>query len=110
METIETINRQQARELIDNQPNLSVIEVLGPDEFNDFHLPRAENIPMGDNFDEQIQQAVADKSQPVLVYCKNTECPASEHAASRMNELGYQNVYDYEAGKVDWKEAGLPTE
>ena len=45
-----------------------------------------------------------------MVYCKNTECPASEKAASRLDELGYRSVFDYEAGKVDWKEAGLPVE
>lgn len=27
-----------------------------------------------------------------------------------MNSLGYEHVYDYEEGKQDWIEAGLPTE
>jgi hypothetical protein len=44
------------------------------------------------------------------VYCYDTDCDASPKAARRMEDLGYQTVYDYEAGKVDWKEAGLPVE
>ncbi len=38
------------------------------------------------------------------------DCDASPKAAERMEQLGYERVYDYEGGKVDWQEAGLPTE
>ena len=50
------------------------------------------------------------KSRTVIVYCLNAECDASPKAVRRMEKLGYKNVFDYEAGKVDWKEAGLPVE
>jgi len=30
--------------------------------------------------------------------------------ARRLTELGYTSVYDYELGKQDWVEGGLPTE
>jgi rhodanese-related sulfurtransferase len=46
----------------------------------------------------------------VIVYCHDEDCDASPKAARRMDALGYQRVYDYEAGKVDWKQAGLPVE
>jgi Mg/Co/Ni transporter MgtE len=32
----------------------------------------------------------------------------SPRAASRLESLGFQNVYDYVAGKADWGAAGLP--
>jgi predicted transcriptional regulator len=34
----------------------------------------------------------------------------SPRAASRLELLGFQEVYDYKAGKLDWMAAGLPTE
>ena len=34
----------------------------------------------------------------------------SPRAAWRLESLGFQNVYDYEGGKLDWMAAGLPTE
>jgi CBS domain-containing protein len=34
----------------------------------------------------------------------------SPRAAWRLESLGFQEVYDYEAGKQDWMAAGLPTE
>lgn len=91
-----------------NQNHVELIEVLPPEQYKEFHLPGAINIPLGDDFDKRIQQAVPDKSGHVVVYCLDAECQASPKAARRMEELGYQQVYDYEAGKEDWKAAGLP--
>ena len=34
----------------------------------------------------------------------------SPRAASRLESLGFQEVYDYAAGKADWFSAGLPME
>ena len=34
----------------------------------------------------------------------------SPRAAWRLERLGFTEVYDYAAGKVDWMAAGLPTE
>ena len=68
----------------------------------------ARNVPLGDQFESKIQEVVPDKSQPVLVYCLDEECEASTKAAQKLEELGYQDVYDYKAGKMDWRESGLP--
>lgn len=108
---MQTIDRDETLAMIeDEEKDTAVIEVLGPEYFDKFHLPGAQNIPLDENFDTKIQQAVPDKSQPVIVYCLNQDCEASPKAAKRMEELGYQNVYDYEAGKMDWKEAGFHVE
>src|SRR5690242_9310680 len=34
----------------------------------------------------------------------------SARAAWRLDSLGFTDVYDYAAGKADWRAAGLPTE
>lgn len=109
---METINREEAQLLVKNREreHVTVIEALPAESFEKYHLPGAINVPLDDQFDENIQKAAPDKSQPVLVYCMDADCDASPKAAKRMEELGYSNVYDYEAGKVDWKEAGLTVE
>lgn len=107
---MQTIDRDKVRSLLDDEPNTKVIEVLSEDYYEKFHLPGAENIPLDDQFDERIQRAIPDKSQPVVLYCFDQDCDASPKAARKMDELGYENVYDYEGGKMDWKEAGLPVE
>ncbi|MEX0716458.1 MAG: rhodanese-like domain-containing protein [Planctomycetaceae bacterium] len=107
---METINREEARRLVTNGREVTVVEVLDSDRFGEFHLPGAINVPFDENFDEHMREAVPDKSRAVLVYCHDAECSASAEAAARLDELDYAEVYDYEPGKIDWNEAGLPVE
>lgn len=86
---------------------VALIDVLPESSFRSFHLPSAINIPLDDErFDEKMREAVPDKNMIVVVYCKDTSCQASPKAARRIEALGYRNVYDYEAGKEDWRRAG----
>lgn len=107
---MKAIERDELKQMIDSDLDVKVVEVLGPESYDQFHLPGAINVPVGKDFEERIQQAVPDKSKPVVVYCKDTDCEASPSAAHAMDRLGYEEVYDYEAGKEDWKAAGLPVE
>lgn len=105
---MQTISRKELTEKL--QDEVALVEVLPPDRYREYHLPAAMNVPLTENFEENIQQAVPDKCQPVVVYCYDEVCSASTRAAKRLDELGYDEVYDYVAGKVDWKYAGLPVE
>ena len=106
----ETISRDELKQILINGHDAVLVEVLGPDEFERFHLPRAVNVPFDDEFDGRIQRAVPNRGQPVVLYCRDAECRASEQAAERMAALGYSAVYAYEAGKEDWHAAGLQIE
>ncbi len=105
---METISREELKEKMDRNEEMALIEVLSPGAYKKFHLPGAINVPIQNNFDEQIEEVVPDKDKQIVVYCMDKECEASPKAAQRLEELGYVNVYDYEEGKMDWKEAGLP--
>lgn len=107
---MQTITRENAHTMIQNRNDVPVIETLSPEQYELFHLPGAKNVPLDDDFEDNIQEAAPEKTKPVLVYCLDEECEASSKAARKMEELGYKQVYDYEAGKADWKDAGLPVE
>ena len=104
------ITRQELKQRIDGGWNPILIETLQPEQYREFHLPGAINVPLDENFEQRIQESAPDRIRSVVVYCYSRECPASAEAARRMDQLGYTNVYDYEDGKTDWKEAGLPIE
>lgn len=104
-----TIDRDQLQKMMDEDV-VTVVEVLDPPYYNKFHIPGALNVPLSGDFDRQIQEIAPDKSKPVVVYCLDEDCGASPEAARRMEDLGYDRVYDYEGGKEDWKTAGLPIE
>lgn len=107
---MKTIDRDTLKEKIDKGETMTLIEVLSPESFEEFHLPGAINIPLGsDTFEDRVQ-AVAGHDEQVIVYCKDEACDASPKAAQRLEDLGYTNVLDYAAGKDDWRAADLPVD
>lgn len=104
-----TITREELKQKMDRNENFVLIEVLDHDEFKDYHLPRARNIPLRTaSFEREVESAVPDKATPVIVYCADTQCQASGNAAEKLESMGYKNVTDYADGKEDWREAGYP--
>ena len=107
---MKAINREELKNKLDQEEDLALIEVLAAEQYDAFHLPGAVNVPVNEGFETRVQEAAPDKSAPVVVYCLDEDCEASEQAARRLEELGYKEVYDYAPGKLDWKQAGLPVE
>ncbi|MCH9779166.1 MAG: rhodanese-like domain-containing protein [Planctomycetes bacterium] len=103
-----TISRNELQGLLASCPNLKLVEVLPEIAYREFHLRGAINVPLGDRFEEQIQKEIPDKNQTIIVYSLNFECKISEQAVQWLLKLGYQSVYDYEPGKIDWNAARLP--
>ncbi len=105
-----TIQREQLKRAYETNTPFEVVETLPREEFERFHLPGAKNAPPGEQFERVISSVAPEKTDPIVVYCKDTACNASTQAAEQMERMGYREVYDYEAGKEDWKSAGLPVE
>jgi rhodanese-related sulfurtransferase len=57
----------------------------------------------------ELSQLPEDKSKDLIFYCSNTNCTASDTAAERASENGYQNVHVMREGIKGWKEAGKAT-
>jgi rhodanese-related sulfurtransferase len=103
------ITREELKRMLERNENFVLIDVLDEDEFQDYHLPRARNIPLrSPDFAEQVRNLVPDQDTQIIVYCADIECQASGNAAETLEALGYCNVRDYSEGKEDWREAGYP--
>jgi rhodanese-related sulfurtransferase len=109
---VQSISKEELKKKVDsNRDDFHLIEVLGAKSFQEYHLPQAENIPLKDQeFQKKIHQAVPNRDDEVVVYCKDKDCTASPEAAEKLNQMGYSHVFDYEGGKEEWKAAGLPVE
>lgn len=107
--TVKEITREELEAKLDRGEEVVLVETLGPRYYEDAHLPGAINIPHTE-VDALAPQMLPDKSAQIVVYCSNRACQNSPQAARKLDALGYKNVYDYEEGKQDWAEAGLPTE
>lgn len=106
---MQIVNRQKLKQKIDTS-EFQIVEVLDPESYESFHLPNAVNVPFDENFADRVQSVAPDKSKPIAVYCLGGQSNLSLKAARVMEQLGYQQVYYYEAGKLDWKNAGMPIE
>lgn len=104
------IERDELLQLMRNSPDLVLVEVLGHDHYERYHLPGAINVQVDNLFEDHIERAIPDKDRPIVVYCTRDEPAACRVAAERLDALGYTHVYDYEGGKEEWREAGLPVE
>lgn len=107
---MKTISRIELKKKIDQKDPMDVVEVLPEDRYKEGHLPVAKNIPVDEKFAENAKNRLPEKNREVVVYCSNTDCPASEKAAKDLENMGYKNVSDYKEGKQDWKQAGYPLE
>ncbi len=103
------ISRDELKAKLDNGKKVILIEALPERYYREAHLPGALNIPH-DQVDKLAPNFLPDKSAEIIVYCANGPCKNSGIAAARLADLGYTNVLDYDEGKQDWVDAGLPTE
>lgn len=98
---------QVRRRLAAGEP-FTLIEVLDPDAYDDFHLPRAINVPFGHDFAERVRYAFPDPQAEVVLYSRGPGCPALSEAAEALAGAGFSRVCLYEEGKEAWRAAGLP--
>ncbi len=86
---------------------MQIINVLGPDIFEDCRIKGSINIPL----DELAAYAEAlPKDAELVVHCASYICPMSKRAWQLLNDKGFTNVKAYEGGTAEWYALGLPTE
>jgi sulfur-carrier protein adenylyltransferase/sulfurtransferase len=81
------------------------VDVRERDEWDEGRIPGAIHISRG-NLESRIEQAVPDRSQPLVLYCSAGN--RSVFAAKTLAELGYENVVSLAGGFTDWKRNGFP--
>jgi len=89
-----------ADRLVNQDPTVLLIDTRSEQEFNDYALPNAINIPLKDllneDFDGYINQDVYD----VILY--SNENFYADQAWIISNRLGYQNLYVLKGGLNEW--------
>ena len=102
---MKTINAEELKKKIDADEDFILVDVLSKESYEGKHLPKAVNIPV-DEIEGKASGELPDKNKEVIVYCASADCHASPNAAKKLEELGYTNVVDFEAGLAGWQEAG----
>jgi rhodanese-related sulfurtransferase len=103
------VSRETLWQKLESGEELVLVDALPPMTFAMSHLPGAVNIPP-EGCERWAARRIPEKTTQVVVYCQNPDCESSVEVASRLLELGYENVSHYAGGKSDWVAGGLPLE
>ncbi|HCX23384.1 MAG: thioredoxin [Flammeovirgaceae bacterium] len=99
------IDNAKLEELM-KDPELQLVDVRTPEEVAAGYIKGAEHIDIYDSkFVEKISKL--DKTKPIAVYC--AVGGRSGSASRKLQELGFENIYDLAAGYRGWARAGKPT-
>jgi phage shock protein E len=97
------VTPQEAAELA-AEPDVTVIDVRTPEEFDEGHLEGATMIDLSaPDFADRV--AELDPDQEYLVYCRSGN--RSGQAVAIMSELGFERLFDMDGGTVAYVAAGL---
>ncbi|WP_144282083.1 thioredoxin domain-containing protein [Chryseobacterium echinoideorum] len=92
-------------EKLNKTKDVQLVDVRTSGEFRNGHLKNAMNIDWNaGDFSEKAK--ALDKDKPVFVYCMSG--PRSTAAAAKLQEMGFENVYEMQGGMMKWRNAGLP--
>ena len=94
----EQITPAQAKELMDNEVNVIVLDVRTEEEYHAGHIEGAVLIPDYE-IGEKAESMLTDKEQLILVYCRSGR--RSRNAAGELAALGYTNIKEL-GGMLDW--------
>ena len=102
------ITREELKAKMDRGDDFVLVEALSQKHYANSHLPGAINLPY--EFVDEAEKVLPDRKAEIVVYCMNPDCLASREEVRELEEMGYQRVLHYAAGKQDWIRAGLPVE
>ncbi|MDO4269307.1 MAG: rhodanese-like domain-containing protein [Eubacteriales bacterium] len=94
----QTVTAEEAKKLLDENPDIVLVDVRRPDEYEESHIPGAINIP-NEEIDKQQPDVLADLDAPLVIYCRTGV--RSKQASDKLVDIGYTSVTDM-GGIVDW--------
>lgn len=85
----------EAKDLIRKNCNTILLDIRSNQEYNEYHLDGAINIPLYE-LRTRINKIVEDKSQIIIVYCQSGG--RSRKAINILIKCGYTNLYEIDGG------------
>lgn len=74
------------------------------------HIANSINIPFDDFENHKLKLDKLSKEEPLVIYCAGTDCDLSILLGNKLFELGYNQVFVFFGGWLDWINANYPIE
>ena len=102
-----TLTAEQVHMHAERNPDLLLINTLDEGNFASTQIPGSINIPQSqDDFVQRVDEEVGSRDREIVVYCASEDCNSSTQAAHKLQDAGFSNIYDFEAGAEGWQKAG----
>ena len=107
----DVVSADELKKLIDSNEKFYLVDVLSPNSFETYHIPKSINIPLSGTFISDLEEKTdATKEDKIIVYCSSKTCHASPQAYQKLKEAGYKNAAHFRGGLEGWKDAGYRLE
>ena len=93
------ITAEEAKAMMEEQPDAVILDVREQDEYDAGHIPGAVLLPVGTIDEETAASAIPENDTVVLVYCRSGN--RSKTASQSLVDLGYTQIYEF-GGIQDW--------
>ena len=93
------ITAEEAKSMMEEQPDAVILDVREQDEYDAGHIPGAMLLKVGTINEETAASVIPEKDTVVLVYCRSGN--RSKTASQALADLGYTQIYEF-GGIKDW--------
>ena len=93
------ITAEEAKSMMEEQPDAVILDVREQDEYHAGHIPGAVLLPIGTINEETGASAIPEKATVVLVYCRSGN--RIKTASQALADLGYTQIYEF-GGIKNW--------
>ena len=101
------INLEQAFTLFNN--GAKFLDARDDFDYNEGHISKAINIPFYAFEENEYKLNNINKDETIVTYCSGTDCDLSVLLGNTLAEMGYNKVFVFFGGWLDWVEANYPT-
>lgn len=102
------LSAEEVVELILSEPRLVVIDSRKEEEYAKGHIEGAISLPDTGMDRKALAKHAGNRDTPLLFYCNGMRCLRSSNAVQKALEWGYNRLYWFRGGWVEWQEKRLP--
>lgn len=102
---VKVLSAKQAKELIDKEKDVFVLDVRSREEYNEGHIKGANLIPIQE-LGQNIDKIPTDKK--IIVHC--AKGGRSTKACDLLKDKGLKELYNFKGGFHQWQSEGYPVE
>ena len=100
---MKTLSALQVKNKLAQNPNTKLVMTLSPKAFAKCHIPGSLNI-----WNIETAKMKFGANTEIIVYCSDKTCVASVYAYQQLEQAGYNRIWRFSGGLVEWHQAGYP--